>query len=296
MSKCMGCGVVLQNDNKNLVGYTPKLTNLYCERCFKTIHYGVSTEVNNLCNDNIIAKINALNYFTFFITDILNLNNSVINLYVKITSNKVLVINKIDLLPKNSDLNHILDNIKSTYNINDVILISGKDNLGLNEVIKRIEKEECVLFCGETSSGKSTLINTLLDTNLTTSKFDNTTLDFIKLDYLKYTIYDTPGIIISKKRVYDKIKVSTKTLKSEYELIINDYIITTDNTLNMTLFLKNNVLIKTRKKQKDYQYEYLIDNNQDIYLEDNGFIYLKKGSTIRSNKELEIRKSIIGGK
>ena len=253
-------------------------------------------EVDNLSNDIIITKINVLNYYTFFITDIMNLNNNVINLYNQITSKKVLVINKIDLLPKNSDLNHILNNIKSSYNINDIILISGKDKIGLNELIKRIEKEECVLFCGETSSGKSTLINSLLDTKLTTSKFDNTTLDFIKLDYLKYTIYDTPGIILSKKSVYDKIKVSTKTLKSDYELIIDDYIITTDNILNMTLFLKDNVIVKTKKKRKNYEYEYSLNDNSDVYLEDIGFIYIKKGSTIKSNKELEIRKSIIGGK
>lgn len=296
MSKCIGCGVTLQNDNQSLVGYTPKLTNSYCERCFKTIHYGKALEVDNLSNDIIVAKINALNYYTFFITDIINLNNNVINLYNKITCNKVLVINKIDLLPKNSNLNHILDNIKSSYNINDVILISGKDKIGLNEIIKRIEKEECVLFCGETSSGKSTLINTLLDTKLTTSKFNNTTLDFIKLDYLRYTIYDTPGIILSKKSIYDKIKVSTKTLKSDYELIIDDYIITTDNILNMTLFLKDNVIVKTKKKIKNYEYEYFLENNSDVCLEDIGFIYIKKGSTIKSNKKLEIRKSIIGGK
>ena len=64
----------------------------------------------------------------------------------------------------------------------------------------------------------------------------------------------------------------------------------------MTLFLKDNVIVKTKKKIKNYEYEYFLENNSDVYLEDIGFIYIKKGSTIKSNKELEIRKSIIGGK
>ena len=54
--------------------------------------------------------------------------------------------------------------------------------------------------------------------------------------------------------------------------------------------------MKTKKKRKNYEYEYSLNDNSDVYLEDIGFIYIKKGSTIKSNKELEIRKSIIGGK
>ena len=33
--KCLGCGVVLQNDNILNIGYTPSLENDYCMRCFK---------------------------------------------------------------------------------------------------------------------------------------------------------------------------------------------------------------------------------------------------------------------
>ena len=57
-----------------------------------------------------------------------------------------------------------------------------------------------VIFCGETSSGKSTLINNLLDTNLTTSKYQNTTLDFIKLKYEDNTIFDSPGILLNEEK------------------------------------------------------------------------------------------------
>ena len=58
--------------------------------------YVQGLKIEYLSNDIIITKINVLNYYTFFITDIMNLNNNVINLYNQITSKKVLVINKIE--------------------------------------------------------------------------------------------------------------------------------------------------------------------------------------------------------
>ena len=42
--KCIGCGVELQNTDKNLQGYTPKpidtKEDMYCQRCFQLKHYG----------------------------------------------------------------------------------------------------------------------------------------------------------------------------------------------------------------------------------------------------------------
>ena len=40
MSKrCIGCGVTLQNEDKQRIGYTPKLDAAYCQRCFRIQHY-----------------------------------------------------------------------------------------------------------------------------------------------------------------------------------------------------------------------------------------------------------------
>lgn len=296
MTKCSGCGIILQNENKLDLGYTPKLDNEYCERCFKTIHYGKSSEVNNLNNDNIITKINKLNYFTFFITDFLNINKSVIDMYNQITTKKILLVNKIDLLPDNLKLTHIIENIQNTYNIKDMIVLSGESEYGVNKVIDLIEENENVVFCGETSSGKSTLINKILDTKLTTSKFDNTTLDFIKLDYLKYTIYDTPGFILDKKTYYNKIKVLPKILKKDFELWIGNYVIKANEDIPVTLFVKDNVMIKSKKNKLVPKEKININMRSDLYLDDIGFIYIKNNCDIYINKIVEVRKSIIGGK
>ena len=62
MSKCIGCGVTLQNKDKNKVGYTPKekiTNNMYCERCFKINNYNTKfiTKLDNI-NSYIISNIN----------------------------------------------------------------------------------------------------------------------------------------------------------------------------------------------------------------------------------------------
>lgn len=292
MSKCVGCGIKLQDKFKDKLGYTKKLDNLYCERCFKTIHYNEERKIDNFNNDDILEKINKLNKSTIFISDFLSLNTEVIKIFKKIKNKKILVINKCDLIPNNIKLQHIEENIKNSFDLyDDVFFISAKLKYNLNKLIDFIEEEKNVIICGETSSGKSTLINKLISSNLTTSKYSNTTLDFIKLKYMDYVIYDSPGLVInSSKKNITNIKVITKVLKNDYNVIIDDIVI--NGSGNVTLFLDENVNVVSKKKKDEFQYKYSIKDREDIEL-DNGFIFVKNGFSISSNKELGIRDSII---
>ena len=40
MSKCIGCGIELQNTNKYADGYVEDLDHVLCERCFIIKNYG----------------------------------------------------------------------------------------------------------------------------------------------------------------------------------------------------------------------------------------------------------------
>ena len=294
MSKCIGCGISLQNENKNNLGYTKNLDNKYCERCFKTIHYNEERKIENVDNSKIINKINKFGYFTIFITDLISINKGLINVFKNIKNDKLLVINKCDIIPDNLKLEHIEENIKNSFNIDDdICFISAKRNLYLNKIINKIEEYKTVILCGETSSGKSTLINNLIGSNLTTSKYSNTTLDFIKLKYLEYTIYDSPGIIINEnKKSIENIKILTKQLKDDYILNVDDLKIRTNG--NVTLFVTDDVNIKTKKEKINLDNKINISKSSDLELKNGGFIFVKNPCIIEANLNLDVRDSIIG--
>jgi len=294
MSKCIGCGIKLQNNDKEEVGYTKKLDNKYCERCFKTIHYNEEKKITNLDNTKIIEKINKLGHYTIFITDLISINKKLIKVFKSINNDKILVINKCDIIPDNLKLEHIEENIKNSFNIdNDICFISAKKNMYLNKIINKIEENNSVILCGETSSGKSTLINNLIGSNLTTSKYNNTTLDFIKLKYLNYFIYDTPGIMINEnKKISDKIIVSTKQLSDKYVLIVDDIKMRVNG--NLTFIVPDNVKINSKKEDVKLGSIIKIDKPSDIELKNGGFIFIKSPCIIEANEELGVRNSIIG--
>ena len=39
MNKCHGCGIVLQNEDINKLGFTKNINSDLCERCFRIKHY-----------------------------------------------------------------------------------------------------------------------------------------------------------------------------------------------------------------------------------------------------------------
>ncbi len=290
MNKCRGCGITLQNKDANLLGYTKDLTNKYCERCFKTIHYNIERKVNNIDNEKIIAKINKLGYYTIFLTDFLSINAKLIAVFKSIHNPKALVINKCDLIPDNLKLEHLEINLKKVYDIeNPIFFISAKNKMYLERINSIIATFEKVIFCGETSSGKSTLINMITNSNLTTSKYNNTTLDFIKIKKDNYLIYDTPGLFITKQG-YDKIKVVIKKLSNDFTLTIGNLKLRGQG--NLTCFLASDIPVFSKKEVVNLNKELTIKKASDLILE-KGFIFSKGNAQIKINRDIEIRDSII---
>ena len=83
--KCLGCGVTLQDTDESALGYTPKLSNYLCMRCFKLKHYGENLNNGKVQdNDNIIKFINNKKRTVLFLVDFLNINSEVIKYFKKI--------------------------------------------------------------------------------------------------------------------------------------------------------------------------------------------------------------------
>ena len=272
MSKCVGCGVKIQYEDENALGYSPKKESRYCQRCFKIRHYNLEIKVDNVDNSDIINKINKLKGYTLFVTDLLSIN---------------------EILPKNLKLSHLEANIKRVYDISDeVIFISVRKSLYLNKIIDLIQDNKIVIMCGETGSGKSSLINKLFGSDLTTSEYDNTTLDFIKIKGEDNTIvYDTPGLIINSNKLnYFFTRCYTFKLNNKYVLKVDDLLIYGKGVV--TLYLNQHADRSTFKRKVDLEYTNVINKNSDIII-NNGFIFVKANANIKSNKELLLRDSII---
>ena len=298
MTKCKGCGVTLQNIDENGIGYSEKLTNKLCERCFKIIHYNYHDEGKYINNIDICNGINQKDTFNFFMCDIFSLNKSTIELYEKIHDPKIFVLTKADIIPINISYEKLVSRIKNSYNLDNVILCSIKNNAGIDDIRHLINEHKNVLFCGPTSSGKSSLINFLFDYELTTSVYKNTTQEFITLETDGVTLVDAPGficdVITNKSRL---IVPKTMIINKDYELVIDDVVISFDREVHITLFFPKVIEIITRKKRENLANCLEIKSYQDMTIKNIGFIYFKNECKVYIDNidDIFIRDSVVGG-
>ena len=303
MKKCVGCGIELQTEDKNKLGYTEKEENTLCERCFKLKHYGQYKQVS-LKNDDYLKILNSIpkNANILYITDILSLDTTYINKFNNIT----LVVTKYDLLPKTTKkekiINYLNNNIPS---LSKIFIINNKNKEEINEIYKYLTKlnNKQVYVIGTTNTGKSTLINNLIKleekdiSTVTTSIYPSTTLDIVEVNLNKLTLLDTPGLINQNnivnhlndneiKEITPKKTIKPKTCQligkgsikiGEYIRIDynskekNSIVIYTANNLKKEFISKNNIFLYNKTNHK-----YNIENNKDIVFLGIGFIKITK--------------------
>lgn len=322
MNKCLGCGTLIQNKDKNSLGYSPKEDAKYCERCFRVKNYNESKLVELPKNNmDIIKEINKKANFVLFIIDILNITEEVINTFKEIKKEKVLVINKVDTFPKSLRKESVRNHLKNYYGINSrVIFASANKGLGLNEIKNIILENNYTYLVGFTNSGKSSLINALkkdmgeLET-ITTSIVPNTTIEFIKIRLNENVIIDSPGFnynssiyndnnlsLIKKTNMKNNINPITYQIKENDKVLIEDMIrIDSLNKNSFTFYMSNN--LKVKKVYKNCLEElssktYELTENKDLIIKGLGFINIKKPGTIKiyisDTNLIEIRDSVIG--
>ncbi|MEF2662954.1 MAG: GTPase [Bacilli bacterium] len=300
MTKCVGCGIKLQNKNVNEVGYTPDLKNELCERCFKLKNYNILTNKGiNIDNDKLINKINELNTCVLFLVDFINLDSEVIDAYKKIKSKKILIITKADIIPKNIKYQKLIQNIKNIYDIKeDLILTSSKTKLNIKTITKICLEEKNICLAGFTNAGKSSLINTLVGSDITVSKKSNTTQDFIKLNVDGINIYDAPGFMsnINRENIPRSIiRPITYQFPSKHYLLIQDIKLNILENSNFTIYVGNEANIIRRKENENVECKIIVPKNSDVIIKGFCFINFKNTCMISLNtKDYEIRPSIVG--
>ena len=307
MSKCVGCGVTLQSTDPNKDGYVSDITKSLCERCFKIKNYG-QNKMPKYSNDDYIEIINNIrdNDVIVYVSSLLTLNLDYIDKFKRV----ILVITKRDILPKSIKDSKIINYVKKKYpNIVDIIIVSAYKKKNLDQLYNKLceYNNKKIYFVGITNSGKSTLINEMVNcygdgnSNLTVSNYPSTTLSTVNIKIGNLNIIDTPGLLISNsivnklddsdvKKINSKeeIKPITIQISGEGAILVDKYLrieYKTDNS-SMVFYVSNNLDISRislkNPRMLNYEYEkYIVSDNQDLVIEDIGFIKFTKKTEIK---------------
>ena len=243
--RCYNCGVILQCDDENKEGYVNRevLENasqnfLFCNHCFELERYKkmvneppLNDELISIIKDGI-AKDGLFVYVVNLFSFEASFNSHLISL---LKDARLLVVgNKFDLLPVNSDPNFICEYVAHRFRASglndvkssDVIVTSAFNDELTRQVIRRIyelKNSKNVYIIGSQLSGRSTLIssflrviNNLSQGNIVTEPYPGTKIDILKIPFnSKTAMYDLPGISLENSFLYNLDK---HTLKEIYLL------------------------------------------------------------------------------
>ena len=329
---CIGCGVKLQDSNMLYEGYTPDLTNDICSRCFKLRNYG-EYELSTKSNDeyiDILKTVNDTKDLVLYIVDLLNIEKDINTIRKYIKNRLILVLTKRDILPKSINDEKIINYFKNLgLDYQDIIIISANKNYNMDELLLKIKMHKSsknVYVVGRTNTGKSTLINKMIQNygeekyELTISPLPSTTLNKINIKLTDdITLIDTPGLIdrgsiinyvgfdmIKKINAKKEINPVTYQLKKGQSIIINDifrmdYI---DGEKNSFTFFVSNDLEFVKKDTSKCELlnnlskrEINVGYLQDLVINGLGFIKVIEKATlniyVENNTDVFVRDSLI---
>src|SRR5690625_4358083 len=118
---CQGCGIQIQSDQPKEMGYIPKSAlsqeNVLCQRCFRLKHYNETQDVSMSDDDflRMVSGIRDTKGLVVHMIDIFDVHGSLLTNLSRIVGDKpiVLVGNKLDLLPKSTNLRKLSQWLRS---------------------------------------------------------------------------------------------------------------------------------------------------------------------------------------
>ena len=331
--RCQGCGVLLQNENILLEGYTTNLENDICQRCFRKKNYGEYQVVTKSNEEylKILKSVSETKDLVLYITDLLNLEKDLDEIRNMFNNKMILILNKKDVFPKSVKEEKLIKYLESKgVHFEEIIVISAIKNYNIDHLLKRIKFHQTsknVYVVGHTNAGKSSLINKLIKNysdntqELTMSPLPSTTLNTVKIEVNEHlTLIDTPGLVdngsilnqvdqkmVKKISAKKEIKPRTYQLRKNQSIIIEDLVridYVEGEKNSFTLFVSND--LKVRRLLNLFNNDELKDKNkitynlkydEDLVVSGLGFIKIVDKGTINIyiDKDVDtfIRKSLI---
>lgn len=226
---CTGCGSVLQSVDLHLPGYVPQAAldkpQALCRRCYRIRHYGEFTPVvvENETYQRQLATIFDAPGLVLYVVDVFDLAGSIVPNLARfvLTSDVIVIVNKVDLLPQDIHYDALRDWVKNQVeetkvNVSDVLFVSAEKGTGMEDVVLRAtdETERPIYVVGMANTGKSTLLNTVIGkfglstSPYTVSRRPGTTLSLSTVRAQgargEVQFVDTPGLI-QDTRVIDRL-------------------------------------------------------------------------------------------
>jgi GTP-binding protein len=207
----------------NYHGVTRDVNSGYIELDGKTIYIedtgGIPEEADQfsqLIINKVLKSISQAKLILFVVSaadGLTNQDHEICKMLRKLDRKTVLLINKCDLTRKSQPISEFYE-----LGMNEVFVISAKNNIGLNELKEKIssvgssktyvEKDifRRISIIGKPNAGKSTLINTILhEERMIISDIAGTTLDAIEIPFKfkdnNFLLYDTAGITRKSKTI-----------------------------------------------------------------------------------------------
>lgn len=318
--KCIGCGISLQTNDKQLPGFTKNIEGKYCERCFRIKNYNEYQKIDKTFGDfySIIDKINVTDDLVLLVVDIMSMGNELEKLVSKLKNKPLIVVSKRDIFSYKVNDQKLLDLV--SIPCLDKIFISANKNYNIDLLLEKIDfykTSKNVYLVGLTNSGKSTLINKIiynytdLESNITTSMLPSTTLDTIEIKINdNLNLIDTPGIIdmgnisnylensiLKKLFIKREIKPITYQVKCKQYFFVDSVLkIECLEPCDMTFYISNQLKINRLFKDISVDFtktELMTTANCDIVINGLGFISINKAVKINvytfDNVEIYIR-------
>lgn len=330
---CLGCGVVLQDQNVLQEGYTTSLENDICQRCFRMKNYGEYQVVTKSNEEylSILKSVGETKDLVLYVTDLLNLEKNIEQIRSIIPNKMILVLNKKDVLPKSVKETKLINYLaEKDIHFEEVIVISVSKNYNIDYLLKRIKYYQTtknVYVVGHTNAGKSSLINKLIENysdntqELTMSPLPSTTLSTVSIEINDYlNLIDTPGLVdvgsilnhvdeamVKKISPKKEIKPKTFQLRPNQAIIIEDFIridYVEGEKNSFTLFVSNDLKVKrllNASKNNDLKdlnmTTYQVKYDEDLVINGLGFVKIVNKGVINVYLERQVetftRKSLI---
>lgn len=198
--RCKGCGAVLQTTESERVGFVLSLDHEYCQSCYRLMHYGESIahfhpeDLPSLPEHSVILMVSSVLHLDLLFSHPVWRYQS--------EAKFIYIINQIDLLPKDTNLEMLLQNIiKKAKSMQvpyeDIILMSAKNPYDINHLKQYIQSFSSthVYLLGVQNSGKTTLYKALTNDNKALAfKKAGLTQEALEGTFDERKIIDMPGL------------------------------------------------------------------------------------------------------